>query len=81
MSEEIRRKRECDACGVDLTYCDHPYTWHLKLEGVTAEFKGRSYVGYDPHPIPPGETHFCNGACLRDWLEKNPDQPQQRINF
>lgn len=66
MSEVRTRTRVCDACNADLTEARSLYEWHYILAG---EFTPSvSNIGYDPHPVPPEDRHFCNRDCLSQWI-------------
>jgi hypothetical protein len=66
MTEVKTRARSCDYCKADLTQTEKSYGWHYVLSG---EFTpSRSMVGYDPHPVPPRDTHFCDKECLARWI-------------
>lgn len=65
MSEVTTRLRTCDQCGADLTHTTGSYNWHFVLKG---EFTpSTSNIGYDPHPTPPKDRHFCDQECLSTW--------------
>lgn len=71
MSEVKTRERKCDQCGADLTKSDAAYAWHFILHG---EFTPTSsHIGYDPHPTPPADRHFCDNECLARWAGVNLD--------
>lgn len=66
MAEVKTRVRKCDQCDADLTRTDAPYRWHYVLSG---EFTpSTSPIGYDPHPGPPKDMHFCDKECLARWI-------------
>ncbi len=79
MTEVKTRKRECDNCGADLTQTDGPYDWHLVVSGEFTPSTSR--IGYDPHPNPPRDTHFCGEECLRGYLEKTKPAFTHRYNI
>ncbi len=66
MTETKTRTRTCDQCGADLTQTDRAYVWHYVLSG---EFTpSTSYIGYDPHPTPPEDSHLCDHECLARFV-------------
>lgn len=62
MTEKVTRTRICDQCGTDLTRTCRTYGWHYTLSGSFTP--SDSCIGYDPHPEPPEDLHFCDEECL-----------------
>lgn len=71
MTETKTRTRTCDQCGADLTSTDAAYGWHFVLSGEFTPSCSR--IGYDPHPNPPKDKHFCDSECLARWAGVNLD--------
>lgn len=66
----------CDHCGKDLTSTGNMPRWRLCLhaEKVPHDFPGGVGVVFSIHIPSPLEdpAYFCNKACLKAWVEKNP---------
>lgn len=60
----------CDSCGNDLTQSSNCVDYRLALVNERVPSVSGVVTSMGAYPAIKHDAHFCEIACLRDWLDK-----------